>query len=131
MSEKSPETLANLRSGCSSLAQAKYLDRHNAALKVFFFEMAMELQLIDSVHPWYSPAVPNPIYESPEELAFLDVPVYAEHTIVKANRVDARFVNHKTKQVWAVEMSSPWIQHREKKSEEKTAKYGPLRFELK
>ena len=28
-------------------------------------------------------------------------------------------------------MSCPWIQNREKKSEEKTAKYGPSRFELK
>ena len=115
MCEKSPEALANLRSECSSLAQVKYLDRHNAAFKVFFFEMAMELQLIEPVHPWYSPAVPKPIYESPEALAFCDVPVYAEHTNVKANRVDARFVNHTTKQVWAVEMSCPWIQHRLKK----------------
>ena len=29
--------------------------------------------------------------ESSEALAFWDVPVYAEHTIVKATRVDARF----------------------------------------
>ena len=28
-------------------------------------------------------------------------------------------------------MSCPWMEHREKKSEEKTVKYGPLRFELK
>ena len=59
------------------------------------------------------------------------VPAYAEHTTVKANRVDARFVDHKNKKVWAVEMSCPWMEHREKKSEEKTVKYGPLRFELK
>ena len=92
----------------------------------------MELRFIDSVPPWYSPAVPKPIYKSPPEaLAFWDVPVYAEHTIVKANRVDARFVKHKTKQVWAAEMSCPWIQHREKKSDEKTAKYGPLRLGVK
>ena len=38
---------------------------------------------------WYSCAVPKPIYESSEALTFWDVPVYAEHTIVKANRVDA------------------------------------------
>ena len=54
-----------------------------------------------------------------------------EHTIVKANRVDARFVKHKNKKVWAVEMFCPWIEHREKKSEEKKVKYGPMRFELK
>ena len=88
--------------------------------------MAKELELIDSVSPCYSPAVPKPIYESPEALAFWDVPVYAEYTIVKANRVVARFVDHKTKEVWAVEMSFLWIEHREKKSDEKMAKYGPL-----
>ena len=116
---------------CSALAQSKYLERHNAALKVLFFEMTRDLRLIDSVPPWYSCAVPKPVYESSEALAFWDVPVYVEHTIVKANRVDARFVKHKNKKVWAVEMSCPWIEHREKKSEEKTVKYGPMRFELK
>ena len=40
-------------------------------------------------------------------------------------------MERKCKNVWAVEMSCPWIEDREKKSEEKTAKYGPLRFELK
>ena len=45
--------------------------------------------------------------------------------------MDARFVDHRNKVVWAVEMSCPWMEHREKKSEEKTVKYGPLRFELK
>ena len=74
--------------------------------------------------------MPKPVYESSEALAFWDVPVYVEHTIFKANRVDARFVDHKNKKVWAVEMPCPWMEYREKKSEEKTVKYGPLRFEL-
>ena len=51
--------------------------------------------------------------------------------MVTAKRVDARFVDYKTKKKWAVEMSCPRIEHREKKSEEKTAKYESLRFELK
>ena len=93
--------------------------------------MARELGLIDSVPPCFSPAVPKLIYDSPTALTFWDVPVYAAHTIVKANKVNARFVDHKTKKVLAVKMSCPWIEHREKKFEEKTAKYGSLRFELK
>ena len=36
--------------------------------------------------------------------------------------MDARFVDHKNKKVWAVEMSCPWMEHREKKSAEKTVK---------
>ena len=93
--------------------------------------MTRGLRLIDSVPSWYSCAVPKPVYESSEALAFWDVPVYAEHIIIKANRVDARFVDHKNKKVWAAEMSCPWMEHREKKSEEKMIKYRPLRFELK
>ena len=75
--------------------------------------------------------MPKLVYESSEALAFKDVPVYEEHTIVKANRVDARFVDHKNKKVWAVEMSCPWMEHRKKKSEKEMVKYGPLRFKLK
>ena len=80
------------------------MDRHNAALKVLFFEMLRDLKLADSVPPWYSRVEPKPIYESTDAQAFLDVPVYAEHTFVRANRVDARFVDHKVKRVLSVEM---------------------------
>ena len=97
---KAPETFERVLAGCSAMAQSKYLERHNGALKeVLFFEMTRDLRLIDSVPPWYSCAVPKPVYESSEALAFWDLPVYAEHTIVKANRVNARFVDHKNKKM--------------------------------
>ena len=87
--------------------------------------MTRDLRLIDSVLPWYSCVGRKPVYESSEALAFWDVPVYAEHTIVKANRVDAQFVDHKNKKMWAAEMSCPWMEYWETESEEKTVKYGP------
>ena len=34
MCGKAPECVAHVLGGCSSLAQTKYLERHNAALKV-------------------------------------------------------------------------------------------------
>ena len=111
--------------GCSSLAQTKYMDRHNATLKVLFLEMLRDLKLADSVPPWYSRVEPKPIYESTGH-----VPVYAEHTFVRANRVDARFVDHRVKRVFAVEMSCPWLDNRARKDTEKTEKYEPLRWEL-
>ena len=70
------------------------------------------------------------MYESTHEQAFWDVPVYAEHTVVCANRVDVRIVDHKEKRVVLVEMSCPWVDNRVKKEAEKTEKYGPLRWEL-
>ena len=121
---KAPKSLAHVLAGCSALAQNKSLSRHNAALKTPFLEMLKVMKLANTFPPWYSPKVP-------EAQAFWYVPVYAGYYHVKANRVDARFVDHKSKKVMAVEMSCPWINNREKKDEEKTLKYGPLRWELK
>ena len=42
----------NKMASCSALAQNNYLARHNAALKVLFWEMLRELQLSDTVPPW-------------------------------------------------------------------------------
>ena len=50
---------------------------------------------------------------------------------LRANRLDARIVNNRDKQVIALEMSCPWVSNRDKKTSEKTMKYAPLRWELK
>ena len=69
---KEAETLPHILSGCSTLAQSKYLDRHNASLKILFFEKCKDLKLVESVPPWYSPVKPKLIYESDEGKAFLE-----------------------------------------------------------
>ena len=63
--------------------------------------------------------MPKPVYKSEQVEAWWDVPVYADHQEVRANRVDARFGNHVSKKVMTKEMSCPWISNREKKSKEK------------
>ena len=57
---------------------------------------------------------------------YWDVAVFAEHEHLPQNGVDVKFIEHKEK-VIAVEMSGPWV----KKNEQKTRKYGFLRWELK
>ena len=47
-------------------------------------------------------------YENDRAEAFWDVPVYGENTELKADRIDARVVNHKEK-IIIVEMSCPWV----------------------
>ena len=54
MCGKVPESLAHVLAGCSSLARTKYMERHNATLKVLFFEMLRDIKLADSVPFWYS-----------------------------------------------------------------------------
>ena len=116
---------------CSALAQNKYLSRHDKALKVLSYEMLHDLGLIDEIPPWYSPVNPKPVYQSDDVQAYWDVPVFVDHQEMRSNRVDALFVNHKSKQVTTLGMSCPWVNNTENKSEEKTFKYGLLRWELK
>ncbi|PFX29758.1 hypothetical protein AWC38_SpisGene5457 [Stylophora pistillata] len=91
-------------------------------LKEFFY---------DEIPPWYSPDKPKPVYESENVKAYWDVPIYADQQEVRCNRVDARIVNHMCKRVVTLEMSCPWVNNRTRKDEEKTLKYGPLRWELR
>ena len=62
-----------------------YLARHNAALKILFFEILRDLGLLEEVPPWYSPVEPKPTHESRDAQAFWDIPVYAVQTEVRAN----------------------------------------------
>ena len=70
---------------------------------------------------------PKPVYENDKAEAYWDVPVYAESTAVKSNRVDVRKVDKEKKEVLLMEMMCPWIGNRGKKETEKTTKYAPLR----
>ena len=71
------------------------------------------------------------MYENERAKAFWDVPVYAESVMVEDNRIDARLVEKERKRVAVIEMGCPWMDNRAIKDAEKTAKYGPLRWELK
>ena len=78
------------------------------------------LELKDEVPPWYSLAKAKPAYESDDEQSYWDLPVFAEHEEMRCNRVDARIVNHNSKQIITLKVNCPWVNNIEKKkSEEK------------
>ena len=89
------------------------------------------MDLIESNPQWYSPVQPKPPYENDKAEAYWDVPVYAESTVVKSNRVDVRIVDKEKKEALLMEMTCPWIGNRGKKETEKITKYAPLRWEMK
>ena len=101
---KVAESVAHVLVGCSSLAQSKYLYRHNAALKILFFELLREHGLIEEVPPWSSPLMPKPAYQNTTTEAFWDIPIYAEHNEVRSNWIDTRLVSHERKEVCKLEM---------------------------
>ena len=56
---------------------------------------------------------------------------FAEQEEVRANCIDAQAIDEVKKEVILIEMSCPWMENRQMKTEEKIRKYGPLRWELK
>jgi len=116
--------------GCGALVQSKYKARHDAALKVLFYDLLCDVGLIESAPSWCSPETPKAAYKNDRASAFWDVPVYAEKTEVRAIRIDSRVVDRQKKRVLLLEMSCPWMANRKQK-EEKTSKYAPLRWEMR
>ena len=49
------ESVPHVLSGYSVLAQSKYKTRHDAALKVLFFDLLCDMGLIESAPSWCSP----------------------------------------------------------------------------
>ena len=131
MCGKAAETQAHVLAGCGALAQSKYMTRHNAPLKVMFYELLKDLDLVTSIPPWYSQNTPKPFYENEKGKALWDVPLYAVHAEVRNNRIDCTVIDKKKKKVVLLEMSCLWVSNREIKCAEKTSKYAPLRYELR
>ncbi|XP_068712320.1 uncharacterized protein [Montipora foliosa] len=112
-------------------SSAKYMTRHNEALKVIFYELLKDLDLVTSIPPWYSQNTLKPLYENEKGKALWDVPLYAEYAEVRNNRIEYTVIDEKRKKVVLLEMSCPWVSKREIKCGEKTSKYPPLRYELR
>ena len=125
MCGKATESVPHILAGCEALAQTLYLARHNNALKILFFQVIKALDLVTSEVPWFSKTQHQPMYENGRAMAYWDIPLYADNTHVKANRIDATIVDKENKKVSVIEMSCPWVENREEKDAEKTTKYGP------
>ena len=112
------------------MAQTKCLQRHNNDFKILFFEVLSSLDLITKGEPWFSQVTPKPLYENEHATAFWDVPLFADTTQVKANRIDATIIDKTSKQIRVIEMNCPWLECIESKDFEKTTKYSQVRLEL-
>ena len=79
--------------------------RHNNAFKILFFEVLRSLDLITKVEPWFSQVTPKLLYENKHATTFWDVPLFADTTQVKANRMNATVIDKTSKQVRVFEMT--------------------------
>ena len=112
MREFQLENVQHILSGCSALAQIKFLQKQKNAFKISFFEVLRSLDLITKVVPWFSQVTPKPLYENERATAFWDVLLFADTTQVKANGIDATTTDKTSEQVTVIEMSRPWLENR-------------------
>ena len=82
-----PESLAHILSACPALAQTKYLARHDAVLKVLFFDFMEDLGLIEASPPWYSPTILSTLYQiacAPTQKPYGIGPLFTKGSLISA-----------------------------------------------
>ena len=87
MCGKAAERQAYVLAGCGVLAQSKYMIWDNAALKVIFYKLFKDLDLVTTVPSWYSQNMLKPLYKNKRGKTLWDIPLYAEHAEVRNNRI--------------------------------------------
>ena len=70
------ESVKHLLSNCGELVKKMYLDRHDYALKCFFFPMLVKLGLICKSPFWYSAEKVKPCCENENYIVYWDMPEY-------------------------------------------------------
>ena len=82
--------------GCGAIVQSKYVERHNNVFRILFFEILANYKLVPKEdYARYKPIKPNSVYEDDQVRALWDVPLFAEKTEVRANRIDVRMIDKK------------------------------------
>ena len=122
---KAQESITHVLPSCSALAQTKYLSRHNRALKILFFELLKDHLLIEAVPPWYSPTQPKPLYQNEQVAAYWDIPVCADHTEMRANRVDVKIVDKERMTVTLLEIAALGLRTGSRRTRRKPASTPP------
>ena len=127
------ESVRHLLSNCGEFAKKLYIDRHDSALKCFFFAMLVKLGLICKSPFWYSPVKAKPYYENEYYVVFWDIPEYRgidEEMENSLPRPDGKIIMIKEKKIFLIEMTVPWIENRENQCEFKHEKYKIIQANL-
>ena len=128
------EHVKHLLSNCGELAKKLYVDRHNNALKCFFFRMLTKSGFSSKTPYWYSPEKVKPSYENERYSVFWDIPEYTgrdEEDESSLARPDGKIVMKSEKKIFLIEMTVPWIDYRETKYKLKVGKYQAIQSNLR
>ena len=128
------ESVRHLMSNCRVLLEKVYKDRHDAALKCFFFKMLMKFKMIDTAPPWFSPDKIKPLYQNQNYEVFWDIPEYSgrdDETIKDGARPDGKLIMHRERKIFLIEQTITWIENRNTGYDFKNSKYVEVQTNLR
>ena len=123
------ESVRHLLSNCGELVKKVYVNRHNDALKCFFFELLGKLKLIEEVPSWFAKIEVKPEYENDEFLVSWNIPEFSGkdgETLRDSATPDGKLTMKKEKKIYLIEQTIPWVSNRDKKYDFKANKYSDI-----
>ena len=123
------ETVKHILSGCDTLAQRAYTNRHNAALRIVYWWLAYKYGFQEKIRSWTSRKKIAPTIENDKAIIWWDTTIQTVEP-TKFNRPDMSLWIKDKKRCVIIEMSVPWDTNINKKYNEKVGKYGVVRSSL-
>ena len=123
---KGNESVKHLLSNCSKFVPHAYKRRHDRVLQYILFKYLNKNKMINHFPPWYTKISIKPMYKNEKIQVYWDIPEYSGHEVDLENgplRPDGKIINESNKSIFVLEMSIPWIENRNSKSQEKEEKY--------
>ena len=127
---KTEETTFHLLAACSTYARTRYIERHDAALKVLYYHLRHKYGIDETAKlPYTDEAIPPSVTNNKCKILW-NFP-FSTTAEITANRPDMAVLDLEKKYMYVVEMSCPADVNVVAKEEEKRTKYTPLLFSLK
>lgn len=127
---KNQETIEHILASCQSLAETKYLERHNKVATIVYLEILKELNLDPQNSEPYYKYKPPPVIENQYVKIYWDKTIMTDVT-VRHNRPDITIIKKQSKEALLIDISIPNNSNIEIKYNEKLNKYAELKTEIK
>lgn len=124
------ETLMHLLSACPKYAPNLYISRHDAALRVVYFQLRFMYGIDPERKPPYIETNIPTVTITDETKIFWNFG-FSTTTKIQANKPDMAVLHAPTKELFIIEMSCPGETNIREKEQEKKLKYTDLMFQLR
>ncbi|XP_031334544.1 uncharacterized protein LOC116164497 [Photinus pyralis] len=129
MCKSTSETIQHITSGCPSLAQTEYLNRHNLTAKILHKYLLQKYNIKSTQEPYYK-HIPEPVHENKNYKIYWDRSIITDK-IITNNRPDIVTIDKIHRITTLIDIAHPLDHNIQKTIAEKIRKYTDLSEEIK